>query len=215
MITVQKNLLNDSELTTLLAYHYKEDERTDTRATVRSKHPRWDIDKWPQDIIEPLIDDKSTVEEVIFNESTISFQIHVDSGYKNPLVNKGIIIPLKCDRGSTVFFDNYWYKDASKFVRSEDPYASVKDKEKQITNKDQRITDYKNIVGYNDKPFDNELYNLYLTHIPYENLHGLTTDKVVPWVPGDVIIFDRNQLHCASNEHDHKIGMTVFTNLLE
>ena len=215
MITVHKNLLNDRELTTLLAYHYKEDERTDTRATVRSKHPRWDIDQWPQDIIEPLIDDKSTVEEVIFNESTISFQIHVDSGYKNPLVNKGIIIPLKCDRGSTVFFDNYWYKDASKFVRSEDPYASVKDKEKQITNKDQRITDYKNIVGYNDKPFDNELYNLYLTHIPYENLHGLTTDKVVPWVPGDVIIFDRNQLHCASNEHDHKIGMTVFTNLLE
>ena len=215
MITLHKDLLDDRQLTTLLAYHYQEDERTDTRATVRSKHPRWDIDQWPQDIIEPLIDDKSTVEEVIFNESTISFQIHVDSGYKNPLVNKGIIIPLKCDRGSTVFFDNYWYKDASKFVRSEDPYASVKDKDKQITNKDQRITDYRNIVGYNDKPFDNQVYNLYLTHIPYENLHGLTTDRVVPWVPGDVIVFDRNQLHCASNEHDHKIGMTVFTNLLE
>ena len=215
MITLHKDLLDDRQLTTLLAYHYQEDERTDTRATVRSKHPRWDIDQWPQDIIEPLIDDKSTVEEVIFNESTISFQIHVDSGYKNPLVNKGIIIPLKCDRGSTVFFDNYWYKDASKFVRSEDPYASVKDKDKQITSKDQRITDYRNIVGYNDKPFDNQVYNLYLTHIPYENLHGLTTDRVVPWVPGDVIVFDRNQLHCASNEHDHKIGMTVFTNYLE
>ena len=38
-------------------------------------------------------------------------------------------------------------------------------------------------------------------------------DKVVPWTPGDIIVFDRKQLHCASNEHDHKIGMTVFTNL--
>jgi len=215
MITVHSNKLDNKQVTTILEYHYKEDERTDTRSKVRSKHPRWNIDKWPQDIIEPLIDNKSTVEEVIFNESTISFQIHVDSGYSNPLVNKGIIIPLKCDRGSTIFFNNYWYKDAAKFVRSEDPYANVKDNAKQITTKDQRITDYSNIVGFNNKPFDYKLYNRYLTHIPYENLHGLTIDKIVPWVPGDVIIFDRNQLHCASNEHNHKIGLTLFTNLLE
>lgn len=215
MITVHSNILNNKQVTTLLEYHYREDERTDTRSKVRSKHPRWNIDEWPQDIIEPLIDNKSTVEEVIFNESTISFQIHVDSGYSNPLVNKGIIIPLKCDRGSTIFFDNYWYKDAAKFVRGEDVYANVKDNAKQITTKDQRITDYSNIVGFNNKPFDYKLYNRYLTHIPYENLHGLTIDKIVTWVPGDVIIFDRNQLHCASNEHNHKIGLTLFTNLLE
>ena len=134
MIRLHKNVLDDKQITTLLAYHYKDDERTDTRPTVRSKHPRWDIDEWPQDIIQPLIKDNCEVEEVIFNESTISFQIHVDSGYNNKLAHKGMIIPLKCSHGSTVFFNNYWYKDAAKFVRSEDPYASVKDKQKQINN---------------------------------------------------------------------------------
>lgn len=215
MIKVHKGVLDHKQITTLLEYHYKDDERTDTRTTVRSKHPRWNIDTWPQDIIEPLIKDNTEVEEVIFNESTISFQVHVDSGYNNKLAHKGMIIPLKCINGSTVFFKNYWYNDAAKFVRSEDPYRNVKDTLKQITTKDQRITDYSNIEGYNDKPFDKKIYNLYLTHIPYENLHGLTTDMVVPWAVGDVIEFDRQQLHCASNEHTHKIGMTVFTNLLE
>tara|TARA_B100000989_G_scaffold126549_1_gene93879 strand:- start:865 stop:1512 length:648 start_codon:yes stop_codon:yes gene_type:complete len=213
MITVHKDVINDKQLNKLLEYHYLDDERTDTRTTVRSKHPRWDIDKWPQEVIEPLIDNDSIVEEVIFNESTISFQIHVDSGYNNPYVNKGIIVPLKCEHGSTVFFNNYWDYDAAKFVRSEDPYSHVKDNTKQITTKDQRITNYSNIVGYTNRPFDTVLYSLYLTHIPYDNLHGLMVDKVVPWTPGDIIVFDRKQLHCASNEHDHKIGMTVFTNL--
>lgn len=214
MVTVKEQTFNKIQVAELLAYHFKDDDRTDTRDTVRSKHPRWHVDKWPQHVIEPLINDNEYVEEVIYNESTISFQIHVDSGYNNQSACRGIIIPLVCEAGSTVFFNNYWKGDAAKFVRSEDPYQHVKDSHKQITTKDQRITNYTKIINYTDQPFDKEIYNQYLTHIPYENLHGLTVDTIVSWSPGDIIVFDRNQLHCASNEHDHKIGMTVFTNLL-
>ena len=212
MVTVKEQVFNVFQIAELLAYHFTDDDRTDTRDTVRSKHPRWSVDAWPQHVIEPLIDEDETVEEVMFQESTVSFQVHVDSGYNNPSVTRGIIIPLVCEVGSTVFFNNYWQGDAAKFVRSEDPYQHVEDSHKQITNKDQRITDYSKIVNYTDQPFDKEIYNRYLTHVPYENLHGLTVDRIVNWSPGDIIVFDRKQLHCASNEHDHKIGLSVFTN---
>lgn len=216
MVDIFKNILSQDNIKELLLYHRIIDERTDSRETVTSKHPRWDIDTWPQHIVQQVLDhvldDSYSVEEVIFNESTISFQIHADSGYNNPNIYKGIIIPLKCETGSTVFFDNYWYGDGAKFVRGEDPFKHVVDQEKQLSTKDRRITDYTSIVNYNDQPFDTNIYQKYLTHIPYENLHGLTVDTIATWQEGDVIVFDRNQLHCASNEHDRKIGISVFTN---
>lgn len=217
MVQLFSDILSKEEIQNLLVYHYLEDDRTDSRDTVTSKHPRWNIDTWPQHIIERVLnlvlEKTHTVEEVIFNESTISFQIHADSGYNNPNVYKGIIIPLECESGSTVFFDNYWHGDGAKFVRSEDPFGHVVDQEKQLSTKDQRITDYTNIVNYNGRPFDCDFYEKYLTHIPYENLYGLTVETIASWHPGDVIVFDRHQLHCASNEHERKIGISVFTNL--
>jgi len=219
VVNIYKNILSSAEIQALLDYHYIKDDRTDSRDTVTSKHPRWDTDNWPQHIIErvcKLVLEKSySVEEVIFNESTISFQIHADSGYNNNLVYKGIIIPLECTKGSTVFFNNYWYGDGAKFVRGQDPFENIVDQEKQLSSKDQRVTNYIDIINFNNKSFDPKLYQQYLTHIPYDNLHGLTIDTIARWKAGDVIVFDRNQLHCASNEHDRKIGISIFTNLID
>ena len=219
MVQTYQNAISQKHITQLLDYHNINDNRTDIRDTVRSKHPRWDIDTWPQqpveNILKQVLDKSYSVEEVIFNESTISFQIHADSGYNNQKVYKGIIIPLECDKGSTVFFDNYWMGDGAKFVKSEDPFAHVQDKKQQLSSKDQRITDYSEIVNYNNQPFDRSIYEQYLTHIPYENLHGLTVDTIATWTVGDVIVFDRRQLHCASNEHDRKIGISIFTDLVD
>ena len=218
MVEIFDNILSTAQIKELLDYHQINDSRTDIRETVRSKHPRWGQDTWPQQIVEQILEtvlEKDySVEEVIFNESTISFQIHVDSGYNNSSVYKGIIIPLECTAGSTVFFDNYWYRDGAKFVRNKDPFENVTDKNNQLSTKDQRITDYSQIVNYNNKPFDQDVYKKYLTHVPYENLHGLSVDTIAKWNIGNVIVFDRNQLHCASNEHEKKIGISVFTNHL-
>jgi hypothetical protein len=78
---------------------------------------------------------------------------------------------------------------------------------------DLRTGDYKQIINFDpDQQFDTVLHKKYLKHIPIEDLHGLTIDKVVEWKPGSVIVFDRTQLHCASSGHDQKIGVSIFTN---
>jgi hypothetical protein len=75
------------------------------------------------------------------------------------------------------------------------------------------VTDYNQISNYHpDTEFDSAIHNEHLLHIPIENLQGLTVEKVVPWKIGQVISFDRNQLHCAGSGHECKLGITIFTN---
>jgi hypothetical protein len=81
-----------------------------------------------------------------------------------------------------------------------------------ISKKDNRCYDYTNIKNYQaDRKFSSDLHQQYLSHIPIENLHGLTVDQIVSWNIGDAIVFDRKQLHCAAAGHQEKIGITVFT----
>ena len=40
------------------------------------------------------------------------------------------------------------------------------------------LTDYTDIVGYTDKPFDKKVYEEYMTHVPYEALHGFTVESL-------------------------------------
>jgi hypothetical protein len=77
---------------------------------------------------------------------------------------------------------------------------------------DDYVTDYKDIVNY--KPnvqFDPELHEKYLNHLPIENLHGLTIEKIVEWQPGQAVTFDRHQLHAAGSGHQYKVGISIFT----
>jgi len=120
-----KNVLSDGELAYLSEYELIHDDRTDARPDVISKHPRWDIDDWPQEIVkkalDTCIDYDYEVEEVIFNRSKISFRLHADSG-KTERARRGhaVLIPLYTDGPShTVFFDNYWYGDSTKFSKEE------------------------------------------------------------------------------------------------
>jgi len=84
------------------------------------------------------------------------------------------------------------------------------------TKTDVRTDQYEKITGYvADGKFNQTIYNQYLQHIAFDDLTGLTIDQVVPWVPGEVIVFDRTQLHCATSGHQSKLGITVFTDLLD
>ena len=118
-----ENIIDNKELTELLEYNEIYDDRTDARPDVISKHPRWDIDVWPQSIIEKILDDildyNYEVEEVIFNTSKISFRIHADSGQSSKdRQGHAVLIPLKTEGPShTVFFDNYWHYNSTKFSK--------------------------------------------------------------------------------------------------
>lgn len=120
---VVKNLLTESEIAKLLEYHSIVDDRTDSRPDVISKHPRWDIDDWPQDIVRRILDnaldDPYIVDEVIFNQSKISFRLHVDSGHSVEQKNGwAILVPLKVTGiAHTVFFDNFWEGPSTKFSK--------------------------------------------------------------------------------------------------
>lgn len=87
MVTVYRNILKPKEVVGLLDYLQINDNRTDSRPDVRSKHPRWNVDVWPQHIVKKVIDQvldyDYKVEEVIFNQSRISFRLHADSGDGN------------------------------------------------------------------------------------------------------------------------------------
>jgi hypothetical protein len=262
---IYQQLLTNDKISELLEYHRVVDHRTDTRPDVVSKHPRWDVDEWPQHIIKSVLDQvldyDYSIEEVIFNQSRISFRLHADSGNGdlNTLGN-AVIIPLMIDGPSaTVFFNNHWHGASTKFSKTliQDYEYNLLDRNGQLThvqdlrallhqclchpdsvnifevsnefidtlkylinareNKaisktDNRCYDYSDILNYQpDQTFPEHLHQRYLDHIPIENLHGLSIDTIADWVVGDVMVFDRTQIHCAATGHREKIGITVFT----
>ena len=266
MVTQYHGLLDADSIQHLLHYHITEDHRVDQRPDVRSKHPRWNQDPWPQLIVQQVLDHVLDyayhVEETVFNESRIAFRLHADSGDgSDACVNAdAVLIPLLVQGPShTVFFQNHWRRPSTKFSRVviadfeytlpgrdgtwilvpdlktllhqcvQDPDSVVDfavdadfvDQVRRliaarsgsaISQRDGRCYDYDLVEGYDvGKQFDQEFWRQYLSHIPVQNLTGLTVDRVVAWQPGDVIVFPRTQLHCAAAGHERKIGITVFT----
>ncbi len=63
----------------------------------------------------------------------------------------------------------------------------------------ERYSDRTNKHIVNKIPFNKQQYERFLSHQPYEDLTGLEIDSAIAWVPGDVIVFDRSTIHCASN----------------
>lgn len=202
---ILKNVLSSEDIKKLLDFYYLDDNLKETSENASSKHPIWNVTDWPQHVIEKTVN--SLVEEVFYAETWggIWTQIHVDSGYGNLKPTVQYLFPLVSDGGSTVFFDNYWQGKASKFVKDK----SIYDGGGHFYKRDDRITDYSEIKNYNDRPFDKEIYEKYLSHLPYNNMHGLTVSDIVEWNLGDCIVWNRNQLHSSSNTHKHKIGLSV------
>lgn len=259
MVNVYKDIITSNEIDSLLEYFRLVDDRTDSRPDVVSKHPRWDKDHWPQDIVKRIIDqvleEEYLVEEVIFNHSKISFGLHADSGRPGQSIYKAILIPLEVTENSgTAFFDNHWPFPSAKFTRQPfDPLnytvfdrddnpvrvtlreflqnrdsnlfptytdAYIKDlietrlNNTGYTKTDARTDQYERILKYDpEKNIDQTVYDQYLNHIVYDDLQGLSLDQIVPWIPGEAIVFDRTQLHCATSGHRSKTGITIFTDL--
>ena len=51
----------------------------------------------------------------------------------------------------------------------------------------------------NNKDFDKNDYEKYMTHQPYEDCKSLEIDKVISWEIGSLITWDRSRIHCSDN----------------
>jgi len=257
-------VVTQEEIGQLLQYMEVQDDRVDQRPDVRSKHPRWDQDPWPQHILARALAPwlhQRRVEEVVFNDSRISFRLHADSGDGNQLcLGEAMLIPLWSDGPAhTVFFDNYWTGASTRFSRANaSPFqyefpnsrgelvqvqdirdlldqcrhspqsvrdfavsadfvrdlAELVDKRsgQGLSKADARTSDYSLIENYDaDHEIEPIIRTQYLGHIDRDSLRGLRIDSIVEWKPGDVMIWPRQQIHCAASGHLRKIGVTVFT----
>ena len=217
-VTVYKNLVPESVRTGLQAWFEEPDQLTDSRLDCVSKAPKWNQENWPRHLLEPVIryvhSDAYEVEMVQFFHNLISrFGVHVDSGLgeQHQRIYQGVIIPLavKGDIG-TVFFQNFWTARCSKFTKKTQPTQDLYQPNGELRN--QVVSDYRQVQGYSGRPFNQNVYNRYLQHVDYDDLEGLEFDCYVPWIPGDVIVFPREQLHAASSGPLPKLGVSIFTN---
>lgn len=107
------NVLTESERLELLKYLATDDDRTDARPDVRSKHPVWGEPGWPQHIINTAlcraVGPGFVIEDISFREDKIALKPHTDNGSINDSTGKTILLMLDLDpEAHTVFFKNYW-----------------------------------------------------------------------------------------------------------
>ena len=68
------------------------------------------------------------------------------------------------------------------------------------------------VCGTTSEEINEEIYNVYLRspNRPRELFYGLSIDNVYRWVPGDVLIFNSNRIHCSGTMHcDWKLGLSL------
>jgi hypothetical protein len=144
------------------------------------------------------------------------FHVHTDTGKANEQEDdeapyKAIVTPLVQSTHkkvfSTIIFDQQQFGEASHFWRG----SVFNYMGSPIYN--HIITDYSHLEGFTNKPFDLSDYSKYLSHLPYENLFGLSIKTVLEWEIGDLVLFNCSSLHASNNFRIHsqkKEGLVLF-----
>lgn len=132
-------------------------------------------------------------------QTNIPFFVHTDTGKEevsNLLPYKNIVVPLtqstKDHPCYTVIFKQRWYGQASMFWKG--PMFK-----KAKTDYNHKIEDYSHLERYTGDNISINEYTRFLTHLPYNNLHGLSIESVHEWNVGDIIVFDCTQLHSSND----------------
>lgn len=218
-VQVYSNIFTKDEIQLLLDFFEQDDEylsdyNEEYREILKNRHnyertksPAW-TDSWPQYIIKEKLDsilEPYEVETIFINRTKTHFGIHADTGTYHPLIYKNVLIPLEYKGPSyTIFFKNFLNRTQARLDKNT----------KFVTSIDENIiTDYREIGNYNElAKFDTVAYSKYFKHTSIEDLEGLTFDYAYEWNIGDLVTWDRNQLHCAGEEHDYKTWISIFTN---
>ena len=138
----------------------------------------------------------------LFQESFKPVTLHVDTGFDfNKIIYKQTLMPLS-EGSETIIFKNRFYGCSTTF--------SINPQELKAKGYNKRSSEHLNL--YNRKPFDKKIYQKYLKHEEIANLQGMEVELVYKWKLGDILIFDRSNLHCSSSNIDNKkIGFTTST----
>ena len=140
----------------------------------------------------------------LFQESYSPVNLHVDTGFDfEKIIYKQTLLPLSSD-GETIIFKNRFYGCSTTF--------SIDPDELNAKGYNKRSSEHLNIYG--GKTFDKEIHQKYLGHENIDNLKGLEVSLIYKWKLGDLLIFDRTNLHCASsNIKIKKLGFTTSTKI--
>jgi hypothetical protein len=138
----------------------------------------------------------------LFQESYKPVGLHVDTGFNfKKIIFKQILLPLS-PKGETVVFKNRFYGCSTTF--------SIDPRELKAKGYNKRSSEHLKI--FSGKNFDKKKHKKYLKHENIKNLKGLEIDMVYKWKLGEILIWDRTQLHCSSsNLKNKKIGFTILT----
>jgi len=168
-----------------------------------------------------------------FLMTTSPYNLHIDTdaeeGFKNGTVpGKQILIPLfVCCAGwkdhdedwhpncGTAFYKNRFLMYGTNFAKSDETY---------YTNVFHTVTDYNTLTMYdkhgeivdNDwsKPFDETIYNKYLTNLRKEWLDGFELDTIHNWKRGNMIVFDRCQPHSGVDFRKDRVTLKAGLSLM-
>ena len=138
----------------------------------------------------------------LFQESYMPVTLHVDTGFDfEKIIFKQTLLPLS-DIGETIIFKNRFYGCSTTF--------SIDPKELAAKGYNKRSSEHLKLYGNND--FDRDIHTKYLSHEDENNLKGLEVEMVFKWKLGDLLVFDRTNLHCSSKNINHKkLGFTSST----
>ncbi len=138
----------------------------------------------------------------LFQESYKPVTLHVDTGFDfEKKIFKQTLLPLS-NEGETIIFRNRFYGCSTTF--------SIDPKELSAKGYNKRSSEHLDLFG--KKEFDENTYKKYLTHEDINNLKGLEVELIFKWKIGDLLVFDRSNLHCSSkNINKKKLGFTSLT----
>jgi hypothetical protein len=113
MPTFYKNILREEERKILRDYIDIDDERSDFRPDVRSKHPRWNDTNWPKDSLNDallrIMPRGFEIEEITFRNDKIAVKPHTDNGSIKGTKGKTVMFLLDyTPEAHTITFKNYW-----------------------------------------------------------------------------------------------------------
>lgn len=211
-----KDFVSKSELEMLRADAVGSPGRENKKANIQCS-----FFDWPNKLKPLLIDrlrkilgrfDESQVEGNYFS-TPYPYIAHVDTGKDLSVIPyKVILIPLDISPGQncgTVFFHQRYHGLSANFSKG---FPGFK------TEYNQDLFSYDEVENLNaDVPVNDAVYEKYLTHIPKSTLQGFTVEKIVDWQLGSAIVFDRCQIHCATDFRKNgivsKSGLSIFTRL--